>query len=72
MAVRAKFIVESVTRTTQGGSTTLRPVTSGSPENESFYKFTPGGTISLSIVNDPALAQFVPGRQFYVDFTEAE
>ena len=72
MSVRAKFIVDSVTRTTNGGAAKLRAVTSGSPENESFFKFTPNGQIDLSIVNDPALAQFVPGRQFYVDFTEAE
>ncbi len=71
MTVRAKFIVGSVTHTVNGGSVQLRPVTSGSPENETFYKFTPNGLIDLATVNEDALGQFVPGKQFYVDFTEA-
>jgi hypothetical protein len=49
----------------------LEPVTSGSPENESFYKYTPGGKISLSTINADAAKQFVPGQYYYVDFTAA-
>jgi hypothetical protein len=50
---------------------TLSPVTSGSDENKAFYKWTPGGSIELSTVNTEASKQFDPGKEFYVDFTEA-
>lgn len=33
-------------------SARLTPVTSGSPENEQFYKFTPGGSIELSTIRE--------------------
>lgn len=72
MTVRAKFKVLSITES-EGGLKTARlsPVTSGSPENEAFYKWTPGGGIELSTLNPAAAEHFVPGRQFYVDFTPA-
>ena len=70
MTVRAKFKCMSITEQ-EGGlkSASLQPVVSGSPENEKFFKWTPGGQIQLSTINPDAAAQFVPGRQFYVDFT---
>ena len=70
MKVRAKFKVQNVTES-EGGlkSALLSPVTSGSKENEEFYKWTPGGQINLSTMNPAAAAQFVPGRVFYVDIT---
>lgn len=73
MSVRAKFKVQSVTESEGGLKTAnLTPVTSGSPENERFFKWTPGGQIQLGTINPDAAAQFVPGRQFYVDFTPAD
>ena len=72
MSVRAKFEVESVTETKGGSfSVKLNPVTSGSPENDSFFKWTPYGKIEIGTINKDAAAQFVPGSQFYVDFTAA-
>lgn len=73
MTVRAKFKVVSVTES-EGGMKTVRmhPVTSGSPENEKFYKWTPGGSIDLSTISPEAGAQFAPGKQFYVDFSPAD
>jgi hypothetical protein len=71
MTVRAKFKVESVTQDTNGHSVRLIPVTSGSVENEAFFKWTPGGEIKISTINAEAAEEFVPGKQFYVDFTEA-
>ena len=74
--VRAKFKVinvEPLLQTT--GETcyniTLIPVTSGSPENLNFYKWTPGWSILLSTVNGEAGRQFNVGDEFYVDFTDA-
>lgn len=73
MTVRAKFKVLQVTES-EGGMKTVRlhPVTSGSPENAEFYKYTPGGSIDLSTLNPAAASQFVPGKSFYVDFTPAD
>lgn len=71
--VRAKFKVQSVTESEGGLKTAnLTPVTSGSPENEQFFKWTPGGQIQLGTINPTAAEQFTPGRQFYVDFTPAD
>lgn len=73
MSVRAKFKVVSVTES-EGGmkSVKLQPVTGGSPENESFFKWTPMGSIEIGTLNADAAARFVPGKQMYVDFTAAE
>ena len=70
--VRAKFKVEEVTKTTNGHSIKLSPVTGGSTENESFFKYTPWGEIKIGTINPHAVAQFEPGKQVYVDFTPAE
>lgn len=67
---RAKFKVVSVTESEGGLKTVnMQPVTSGSPENTAFYKWTPSGQIQLGTINPDAAAPFVPGTEFYVDFT---
>ncbi|MGH6814051.1 MAG: hypothetical protein ACREDM_17510 [Methylocella sp.] len=77
MAVRAKFVVQSITSSKAWNSNKLMgivklvPVTSGSEENKSFYEATPGGEINLGTVNEEALKQFAIGAEFYVDFTFA-
>lgn len=73
MSVRAKFTVDSVTRHQNGTAIIeLLPVINGSPENEQFFKWTPGGTIKLQTVNPEAAKQFEPGKAMYIDFTPAE
>ncbi len=70
MTVRAKFKVESVTKF-EGNSAkaVLRAVTSGSKENETFFRYTPTASIELQTINPEAAAQFEPGKEMYVDFT---
>jgi len=70
--VRAKFVVSEVTQTVEGGKIKLMPVTSGSPENELFFKWTPFGSIDLGTIKQDAIKQFEPGKEFYIDFTPAE
>lgn len=71
MTIRAKFKVQSVTEQEGGLKTaTLHPVTSGSPENAQFFKWTPSGQIQLGTINPAAAEQFVPGKEFYVDFID--
>lgn len=72
MTVRAKFKVQSVTEQEGNLKTAvLQAVSNGSPENVSFFKWTPSASISLSTMNPAASQQFVPGKEFYVDFTPA-
>lgn len=66
--VRAKFVCEKA----EEGQITLRAVTEGSEENEKFFSFTPSGQISIGTVNEAAAAEFIPGEEYYVDFTKAE
>lgn len=69
--VRAKFACVKAEKAYDSGHVDLEPVIDGSPENESFYKWTPGGRIQLSVVNDAAFERFEVGKEYYVDFTRA-
>src|SRR5579863_6324082 len=68
MSVRAKFKVSNI----EDGTVYMNPVIGGSPENDVFYRATPGGGITLSVVNPAALAHFEVGESYYVDFTSTE
>ena len=75
MSVRAKMRCESADASGSndgGGTVRLFPVVSGSAENESFYKFTPGGNLTLSTINQKAFEQFEVGKEYYVDVSPAE
>lgn len=73
MKVRCKFKCVSKTEIEGNGtSVTLEPVSSGSEENEKFFKYTPSGDINLGILNPAAAEQFEPGKQYYVEFSPAE
>lgn len=71
MTVRAKFKVQSVLETQEGSNITLGAVIGGSTENDSFFRWTPSGTINLGVVNPLAAEQFTIGKEVYVDFTPA-
>jgi hypothetical protein len=47
------------------------PMTSASPENDAFYKYTPAGKQELSTINAEAAAGFEVGKAYYLDFTPA-
>lgn len=70
MSVRAKFKVEEITFTKEGGRIILLPVTDGSPENEEFFKWTPYGEIKIGTINPAVLEEFKAGDAVYVDFTK--
>lgn len=78
MSVRAKFKVTKIEITSTDetkqeiGTVHLSPVTSGSKENESFYKWTPSGGMTLGTINPDALKQFKVGQEYYIDFTPIE
>lgn len=71
--VRCKFVCESVTNFEGSKTAKLRAVYGTAEENADFTKYTPNGNIEVSITNDaPADGVFVPGKNYYVDFTEVE
>lgn len=74
MAVRAKFKCMNKYENphSEGQIIILEPVISGSPENESFYKYTPWGEIKLGTINEKAAEQFEVGKEYYVDFIAVE
>jgi len=55
-----------------GGQIHLRPVSSGSQENERFFSATPGGQIQMAVLSPPASALFEVGKSYYVDFSAAD
>lgn len=70
MSVRAKMKCDGVEKNEDGsGSVSLSPVTSGSDENDQFYKYTPGGSLKLSTINAAVIEQFVAGNEYYIDIT---
>lgn len=73
MGVRAKMKCEELElQEGGGGSVTLRPVVGGSPENDSFYRYTPGGSLHLSTINQAAIGQFELGKEFFVDIVAVD
>ncbi len=54
------------------GSVELIPVASGSEENQNFFKWTPWGKIEIGSINEEALKQFQPGKEYYIDISLAE
>lgn len=72
MSVRAKMTCNEKTKKEDGGfRIVLFPVTSGSKENEEYYKWTPGGQAILETINESAANQFEQGKEYYVTFEPA-
>jgi hypothetical protein len=71
--MRAKFLVESVTNHAGGGNTVnLRPVHANCVENLSFWQATPSGKLEMYINNPNAANFFLPGAEYYIDFTQVQ
>lgn len=54
-----------------GRKVVLYPVIGGSMENDTYFKYTPGGICHLEILNEEAAAQFEVGKEYYVTFEPA-
>lgn len=66
--VRCKFVCADVLKHVDGFKTRFMPVCGGSPENEKFFKFTPSGLLEVGTHKDD---EFVPGKEYYIDISEA-
>jgi hypothetical protein len=69
--MRAKLKVDSITLTEYGQILNLTVKYSDNPEDNSYSKYTPVASASLTITNPALTDKFKPGQVFYVDFSEA-
>jgi hypothetical protein len=70
--IRGKFQVESIKHFSSDNTwseAVLTAVFGGSPEENTYAKATPSGTITMTITNPSAIEHLQPGQKFYVDFT---
>ena len=68
MPVRAKVRCDVLNNNEVTFNTVYETDAQKSPENVSFTKATPWGTIKLGIDNPAAMVQFRLGSYYYVDF----
>lgn len=69
--VRAKFALRRKEETENGYTLEFEPVTSGSPENDEFFKWTPWGKLEIGTINAAAAEPFKAGEEYYLDITPA-
>jgi hypothetical protein len=69
--MKCKVRLDKITRTASGYELTYLPVTSGSQENQTFFKYTPYGQIHLGTINENVVRDLERGKDYYVVFTEA-
>jgi len=73
--VRAKFECVGIEDQPdcESKSVLFSPVINGSDENKSFSKYTPSGSLNLQISYETEASNaFEVGKEYYLDFTEAE
>lgn len=46
------------------------PVSSGSEENKTFWKYTPSGKLEFQTVNDEAVQMLDLGKEYYIIITD--
>lgn len=76
--MRAKMQVQSVESFSGADSIKMAPVCGNVPfgpegqsEDNTFARYTPSGSLQLSITNPELIGKIKPGQKFYLDFTEA-
>jgi len=67
---RAKFKCVEVTQMEYGNKAKFLVVTNDNLENASFFKMTPYGSIEMGTLNPNIV--FIPGREYFIDFTLSE
>lgn len=76
MSVRAKFRVTSVKKVDWSPDVRVIGLSAVGadeiPENQRYHKYTPSGSMELTIDNPPASDELALGKTFYVDFTEVK
>lgn len=69
--VRAKFTCTSKKPNSEGFEYTFSPVVGGTThENDTFFKYTPWGSLTMGVVNPNV--DFEVGKEYYLDFSPAD
>lgn len=72
MQVKAKMVCNLKEEAHEGTfNIGLIAVTSGSEENEQFFKYTPAGSVTFQTINKSAADAFDLSKEYYVVFEEA-
>lgn len=73
MGIKAKFAVSTVARDASGNETLSAIAVYGSDgsENATWSKYTPAGSLSMTISNPAAQGAFQPGEEIYLDIYSA-
>ena len=69
--MRCKMRCTQVSFKKDGAELLFNPVTTGSKENNTFFKYTPSGEFKIRTINTELAATFIPGEDYYVDFSHA-
>ena len=66
MTVRAKFCCHFIQKADDNSHCTIHvsPVTTDTPENKTWSKYTPGGLLQMHISNPAAFSQFEQGKEY--------
>lgn len=76
MRIIAKFYVAAVnpggTAEEPNADITLRAVTNDTPENKTWSKWTPSGTLEMNVTNPDAIAQFKQGEEVFLTLESAK
>jgi len=65
---RCKFKCEEVKQNVGGYEYSFLPVSSGSEENDSFFHYTPFGSLQFGVTEE---RKFEVGKEYYLDITLA-
>ena len=71
MEIKAKVVCVSTTNHVSQQTVNFQAVTTGSEENKTFSVFTPALNLEMVITNTDAMTAFVPGQEYYLNFTPA-
>lgn len=69
--IRAKFKCSTIEVFEGGETVKLNAVSDKEGTNATWSKWTPSGSLTMTINNPDALGRFTPGKEYFLDFTEA-
>jgi hypothetical protein len=81
--MRAKMVLNNVAKYPKEGEATQETLSfnavaasqyhaDGSDEDNTYAKFSPSASLSITITNPALLGKFTAGEKYYVDFTSAD
>ncbi len=72
MKVQAKFKVNSITKLEGSEIWAMQPVIGDSEENKSWSKWTPAGSLSMTVTNTDLFNKFNAGDEFLITLNKVK